>query len=137
VVFPLAVLHPRCEVTKFTIIAVIREPHLRADKEDFLVMYDDPAIVNYVLVHNRPSKTSVTEKNKIYAGVLTSPNRKRCPWFRPMIKSSPKLPMNEGQYRLHDDEQLIMPAVIFQTFQKVVVTTIATSKSKSLLEHKL
>jgi hypothetical protein len=61
-VFPLAMLHPGSEVTQFTIISVIGEPHLRADEEDFFVMNDDPAVVNYVLVYHRPNKTVVTEK---------------------------------------------------------------------------
>ena len=61
-VFPLAVLHPRCEVAHFTIISVIREPHLGADKDNFFVMYDDPAVVNYILVYNRPKKIVATEK---------------------------------------------------------------------------
>lgn len=46
-----------------------------------------------------------------------------------MTRSLPKLPMNEGQYRLYNDEELILLFMTFQTFQKVVVTTIATDKN--------
>jgi hypothetical protein len=135
VVFPLAVLHPRCEVAQFAVISVIREPHLGADEDNSFVMYDHPAVVNYVLVYNGPNKIAVTDKTRKIYRMLTFPNRKEFPWFHPMTKSLPKLPMNEGPCHLYDNEQVIIPAVRSQTFQKVVVTTIATDESKSLLEY--
>lgn len=59
-------------------------------------MYDDSAIVDDVLVDNRPKKASELRTDVMYRGMYTFPDRIRCPWSRPMTKSLPKLPMNEG-----------------------------------------
>ena len=56
-VLPLAMLGPRRKVSKLTVVSIVRHPHLGADKEDFSVMDDNPAIVDDALVNHRPIKT--------------------------------------------------------------------------------
>lgn len=53
-ILPLSMLRPRCEVPHLTIITVIGKPHLRADKQNLSVVYDDPAVIDYVLVYDWP-----------------------------------------------------------------------------------
>lgn len=47
-------LGPGGEVAKLTIISIIRKPHLRANQEDFPVVYYDTTVVNHVLMNDRP-----------------------------------------------------------------------------------
>jgi len=47
-------LHPGGKVSEFTIISVVREPHLWPNEEDLLVVNDDAAVVNNVLVDDGP-----------------------------------------------------------------------------------
>jgi hypothetical protein len=47
---------PRREEPKLTIITVIRQPHFWADEKYLLVVNDDTAVVNHVLVHYGPSR---------------------------------------------------------------------------------
>jgi hypothetical protein len=60
-VFPLLMFRPRCEKSKFSIITVIRQPHFGADEKYLLIVNDDTAIVNHVLVHHRPWSIQSTE----------------------------------------------------------------------------
>ncbi len=57
-VFPLSMLRPRREKTQLTIITVVGKPHLRADEQNFLVVDNNSAIVDDVLVHNGPGEIS-------------------------------------------------------------------------------
>jgi hypothetical protein len=53
-IFPLLVFRPRREESKFPIVTIIRQPHLWADKKYLLVVNNDTAVVNHVLVHHGP-----------------------------------------------------------------------------------
>ena len=53
-IFHLSMFHPRCEVSHFTIIAVVREPHLRADVENLPTVDDYATVVDDILVDHRP-----------------------------------------------------------------------------------
>ena len=55
-VFPLSMLRPRREKTQFTIITVVGQPHLGTDEQNFLVVDNNSAIVNDVLVDNGPGE---------------------------------------------------------------------------------
>ena len=55
-VLNLTVLHPRREPSQLTIVSVIRQPHLWADEQNFSVVNDNPAIVDYILVCDRPAR---------------------------------------------------------------------------------
>jgi hypothetical protein len=54
-VFTLSVLRPWCEISKFAIVPVICQPHLRAYKQDLFVVYDNAAIIDDVLMNDRPA----------------------------------------------------------------------------------
>jgi hypothetical protein len=60
-VFPLSMPCPGSEVPELTVIPVICHPHLRTDEEDFLVVYDDSAVVVDILVDYRPAKRPTGE----------------------------------------------------------------------------
>jgi len=49
-VFPLSMPGPGSEVAELAVVPVIRQPHLRSDEENFLVVNDHTAVVVYVLV---------------------------------------------------------------------------------------
>lgn len=53
-ILDLTVFHPWREVTKLSIVPVIRHPHLRPDMQDFVIVDDDSTIVDHVLVDHRP-----------------------------------------------------------------------------------
>ena len=63
-IFPLLMFRPGGEESKFAIITVIRQPHLGADKEYLLVVNNDTAVVNYVLVHHGPAVGSFSMVNR-------------------------------------------------------------------------
>jgi hypothetical protein len=63
-VLPLSVPGPRSEVAELAVITIVRQPHLRPDKEDFLVVNDDSAVVVYVLVDYRPATRSTNETRR-------------------------------------------------------------------------
>lgn len=53
-IFDLTVLHPRCEVSKLSVVSVVGQPHLWADMKDFVIVDDHSAIVDHVLVDDGP-----------------------------------------------------------------------------------
>ena len=53
-VLNLTVLHPRREPPKLAVIPVIRHPHLRADQQNLATMNNNAAVVDHILVHDRP-----------------------------------------------------------------------------------
>ena len=53
-VLNLTVLHPKRETTKLAVISVIRHQHLRADQQNLAAMNNNTAIVDHILVHDRP-----------------------------------------------------------------------------------
>jgi hypothetical protein len=55
-ILPLLLFRPRREKPEFTIITVIRQPHFWADEKYLLVVNDNTAVVNHVLVHYGPSQ---------------------------------------------------------------------------------
>lgn len=54
VVLPLARFHPRCKVPQFSIIPIIRQPHLGPNEKNLAIMNNDAAIVDDILVDDRP-----------------------------------------------------------------------------------
>jgi len=64
VVFPLLMLHPRGKVSKFTIVSVVREPHLWPNEQNLLVVDDDAAVVNDVLVDDGPVSSDSGQRGK-------------------------------------------------------------------------
>lgn len=54
VILDLPMLHPWSEVPHLSVVAVVREPHLRADVEDLPAVDDDSAVVDHILMHDRP-----------------------------------------------------------------------------------
>lgn len=54
-IFPLSVFRPRSKITEFTIVPVIREPHLGSNKQNFAIMYNDTAVIDDVFMHNWPT----------------------------------------------------------------------------------
>lgn len=57
--FGLPVLHPRCEPAELAVVAVVGEPHLRADEQDASVVNDDATIVDDVAVNDGPARVGV------------------------------------------------------------------------------
>ena len=55
VILDLSVLHPRREVPHFPVVPVVREPHLRPDVYNLVAVDDDSAVVDDVLVDDRPA----------------------------------------------------------------------------------
>ena len=53
-ILDLSMLHPGGEVPHFPVVAIIGKPHFRANVENTTAVYDDPTVVDYVLVHHRP-----------------------------------------------------------------------------------
>ena len=55
-VFPLAMLFPRGEMTELAVVAIIGQPHLGSNEDDLAIMNNDTAIVPDILVDNRPRR---------------------------------------------------------------------------------
>lgn len=53
-VLGLAMLRPRGEVSHLTVVPVVGQPHLGSNQNDLAMIYDDTAVINHVLVGNRP-----------------------------------------------------------------------------------
>lgn len=47
-------LHPWGEVSQFSIISRVSHPHLRANEKNFVIIDDNPTIVDHVLVYDGP-----------------------------------------------------------------------------------
>lgn len=54
-VFHLPMLHPWREPAKLPIVSVVRHPHFRSNEQDLPVVNDDTAVVDHVLVGDRPT----------------------------------------------------------------------------------
>jgi len=59
-IFPLAMFHPRSEITQFSIVSIVGKPHLRSNEKDLAVVDNHSTIVDYVLVNNGPGDIKVT-----------------------------------------------------------------------------
>jgi hypothetical protein len=55
-VFPLAMLFPRREMTELAVVAIIGQPHLGSNEENLAIMDNDTAIVPDILVDDRPGR---------------------------------------------------------------------------------
>ena len=63
-------LLPSGEVSHLAIVPVIRKPHLRADEENLVVVNDDTAVVDDVLVRYGPFKVLPSGANRYGGNVL-------------------------------------------------------------------
>ena len=54
VVLHLAMLHPRCKIAQFSVIAIICHPHLGPNVKDLVVIYNHSTVVNDVFMYNGP-----------------------------------------------------------------------------------
>ena len=54
VIFYLPMLLPRCKVSQFSIVPIIRHPHLWTNMKDLAVIDDDTAVVDHIFVDDRP-----------------------------------------------------------------------------------
>ena len=55
----LAVLLPRREISQLAIVAVVRQPHLRTDEKDLVVVNNDTTIINNIFVGNWPESSMI------------------------------------------------------------------------------
>lgn len=85
-IFPLPMFCPRCEITQFTIISIIGEPHFGANKENLLVMDDYSAIIDDVLMHDGPNFGCVQRDEVSREVRLTFRGHIRSPMFPLMIE---------------------------------------------------
>lgn len=53
-ILALAVLCPRGKVPHFSIISVVREPHLRSNKENLSVINNNTTVIDNILVDDGP-----------------------------------------------------------------------------------
>ena len=56
----LTMLHPRCEVSQLSVVAVVRHPHFRPDVKNLVVVNDDATVVDDILVHHGPDELMST-----------------------------------------------------------------------------
>lgn len=65
----LSILLPRCKIPHFTIVPIISQPHLWANHKNLMVVYDYPAVVDDIFVHNWPEfyvSSEYSNKRKEY-----------------------------------------------------------------------
>lgn len=55
-ILPFAGFHPRREIAQFTIIPIVREPHLGAYEQYLAIMGDHATVIYHVLVHYWPAR---------------------------------------------------------------------------------
>jgi len=58
-IFNLPVLLPRGEISKFAVVTVVSQPHLRSYQEYFLIVNDYSTVVYDILVNNGPRKRQI------------------------------------------------------------------------------
>lgn len=56
VIFSLTMFCPSREVAHLTVISVVRQPHLWPNKENLTIMDDDSAVIDDVLMNDRPGR---------------------------------------------------------------------------------
>ena len=93
-IFPLSMFCPRSEVTQFTIISIIGQPHFGANKENLLVMDDYSAVIYDVLMHDGPDFGCVQCDGVSREARLTSRGHTRSPMFPLKIEFWQELPKN-------------------------------------------
>lgn len=103
-VFPLPVPGPGSEVTELAIIPIIRQPQLRPDEEDFLVVDDDSAVVVDVLVDDRPTVRSERDVTSSEMNARTSRCHRRRLQSLQRPGSSRGPPMNATPCHLIDND---------------------------------